>query len=75
MNTEYKLADRSDDRLVYVKPVALSELPKEVREQAGDVKQLFALHNSDGEQLALVANRRLAFALARENDMSPMAVH
>tara|TARA_B110000503_G_C7007992_1_gene354441 strand:- start:4 stop:168 length:165 start_codon:yes stop_codon:yes gene_type:complete len=41
MNTEYKLADRSDDRLVYVKPVALSELPKEVREQAGDVKQLF----------------------------------
>jgi hypothetical protein len=75
MNTEYKLADRSDERLVYVKPVALSELPKEVREQAGDVKQLFALHNSDGEQLALVANRRLAFALARENDMSPMAVH
>ena len=75
MNTESKLADRSDDRLVYVKPVALSELPKEVREQAGDVKQLFALHNSDGEQLALVANRRLAFALARENDMSPMAVH
>ncbi|MEJ6478282.1 MAG: hypothetical protein ACI86S_000775 [Paracoccaceae bacterium] len=75
MNTEYKLADRSDDRLVYVKPVALSELPEEVREQAGDVKQLFALHNSDGEQLALVANRRLAFALARENDMSPMAVH
>jgi hypothetical protein len=75
MNTEYKLADRSDDRLVYVEPVALSELPKEVREQAGDVKQLFALHNSDGEQLALVANRRLAFALARENDMSPMAVH
>ena len=75
MNTQYKLADRSDDRLVYVKPIALSELPAEVREQAGDVKQLFALHNSDGEQLALVANRRLAFALARENDMSPMAVH
>ncbi|WP_377508327.1 DUF1150 family protein [Octadecabacter sp. R77987] len=75
MNTEYKLADRADDRLVYVKPVAVSDLPDEVRQQAGDMKQLFAVHNSDGEQLALVANRRLAFALALENDMSPMTLH
>ena len=75
MNTEYKLADHADDRLVYVKPVAVSALPDEVREQAGDMKQLFAVHNSDGEQLALVANRRLAFALALENDMSPMTLH
>lgn len=75
MNTEYKLAGHADDRLVYVKPVAVSDLPDEVREQAGDMKQLFAVHNSDGEQLALVANRRLAFALALENDMSPMTLH
>tara|TARA_R110002072_G_scaffold100327_2_gene220939 strand:- start:106 stop:333 length:228 start_codon:yes stop_codon:yes gene_type:complete len=75
MNTEYKLADHADDRLVYVKPVAVSDLPDEVREQAGDMKQLFAVHNSHGEQLALVANRRLAFALALENDMSPMTLH
>ncbi len=64
-----------EDGIVYIKPVAVSDLPDEVRAQAGDLRQLFAVHNSDGEQLALVANRQLAIELARQNEMTPLTVH
>jgi hypothetical protein len=33
------------------------------------------VHDSDGQQLALVADRKLAFRLARQNDYAPVAVH
>jgi len=38
-------------------------------------KQLYAVHDAEGEQLALVADRRMAFVLARQNDLSPVTVH
>jgi hypothetical protein len=41
----------------------------------GDRDHLYAVHDADGQQLALVADRRLAFALARQHDMAPVAVH
>ena len=75
MNTPYDLAKLGDEQIVYVRPVLVDELPEEVREQAGDMKQIYAVHNSDGERLALVANRGLAFALARQNDLTPVTVH
>lgn len=75
MNTPYDLAKLGDEQIVYVRPVLVDELPQEVREQAGDAKQIYAVHNSDGERLALVANRGLAFALARQNDLTPVTVH
>lgn len=74
MNTKVNL-DELGDRLVYVKPVAVADLPEDVREQAGDLERIFAVHNAQGEQLALVADRRLAFILARQHDMSPVTVH
>ncbi|MGR3484400.1 MAG: DUF1150 family protein [Paracoccaceae bacterium] len=64
-----------DGRLVYVKPVAVADLPREVREQAGDLTRLYAVHDARGQQLALVADYDLAFTLARQHDMSPMTVH
>jgi len=33
------------------------------------------VHDSDGQRLALVKNRKLAFALARQNDLAPVNVH
>ena len=75
MNTPYDLAKLGDEQIVYVRPVLVDELPEELREQAGDMKQIYAVHNSDGERLALVANRGLAFALARQNDLTPVTVH
>lgn len=61
--------------VVYVKPIFAADLPDEMRTQVGDLEELFAVHNADGEQLALVANRKLAFHLARENNMQPVTVH
>lgn len=74
MNTKYDLKNLGGD-IVYVKPVAVAELPDEMKEQVGDLQTLFAVHNAEGEQLALVADRKLAFHLARENDMQPVTVH
>ncbi len=74
MNTPIEV-NTEGDRIVYVKAVDVADLPREVREQAGDLDQLYAVHDSDGQQLALVADRKLAFVLAREHDFSPVAVH
>ncbi|WP_299958227.1 DUF1150 family protein [uncultured Roseobacter sp.] len=64
-----------ENRIVYVKAVDVIDLPSEVRDQAGDLDQLYAVHDSDGQQLALVADRKLAFKLARQNDYEAVAVH
>jgi len=73
MNTTYKF-DQDDDRMVYVKAVDVADLPPEVQEEAGELEQLFAVHNAKGEQLALVAGRAMAFDLARMNDYAPVTV-
>ncbi len=74
MNAKYDLS-AIEQKLVYVKPVSVADLPQSVQEQAGDAEELYAVHNSDGEQLALVADRKLAFMLARQHDMRPVTVH
>lgn len=74
MNTPYNF-DQIDNRIVYVKAVDVATLPQDVRAEAGELQQLYAVHTADGEQLALVADRRMAFALARQNDYAPVAVH
>lgn len=68
-------AIETPENIVYVRPVALEELPDEVREQAGAVTGLYAVHNGDGERLALVRDRNLGFVVARQHDMVPVSVH
>jgi hypothetical protein len=75
MHTPYKFKDLTDDRLVYIRPVAVADLPDEVQDQAGGSHQIYAVHNSDGERLALVKDRKMAFILARQNDFAPVNVH
>ena len=50
-----------------------SDLPQAVQDEAreGGLDELYALHRADGEQVALVGDRLLAFNLARENDLHP----
>ena len=74
MNVTHKWPE-TDRKIVYVKAVDVADLPENVREQAGELQQLYAVHNAMGEQLALVADRRMAFVLARQNDMQPVTVH
>ncbi|MBM9594440.1 DUF1150 family protein [Roseitranquillus sediminis] len=63
------------ENMVYVRPVAIEELPDEVRGQAAGMEHVYAVHNALGERLALVRDRRLAFVLARQHDLSPVSVH
>jgi len=58
--------------IVYVREVAPEELPEELK---GAEARLYALHDSDGNRLALAPDRSQAFALARQNDLSPVSVH
>lgn len=74
MDTQHKMPE-DVSRIVYVKAVDVADLPDEVRREAGGLERLYAVHRDDGEQLALVANRKLAFSLAREHDFAPVAVH
>lgn len=64
-----------DERIVYVKAVDVADLPESVQEEAGELEQIYAVHDAEGQQLALVADRKSAFMLARENDFAPVAVH
>lgn len=75
MNAEFDFGAEKGDRIVYVRPVRVADLPAEVQAQAGDLKVIWALCDTDGEQLALVADRRQAFLLARQNDLAPVNVH
>jgi hypothetical protein len=63
--------------LVYVRRVDVDDLPEAVQDEAreGGLEELYALHRADGEQVALVGDRLLAFNLARENDLNPVSVH
>ena len=59
---------------VYVRRLSLDSLPIEVRAQAPELDTLYAVHGLDGERLALVADRNLAFVLARQNELEPVSV-
>lgn len=75
MNTVFDSMPKLDDRIVYVRAVEVADLPSELREQAEGLTQIFSVHRGNGERLALVADKRLAFALAREHDYAPVSVH
>lgn len=65
----------TEEKIVYVRSVAVADLPSDVREQAGDLEILYSVHDTEGQRLALVADRGLAFSLAREHDYAPVSVH
>lgn len=75
MDTKYEFGAEEGRAIVYVRPVKVAELPEEVREQAIGLETLYAVHNTEGERLALVRDRSLAFVLARQNNMQPVTVH
>ena len=75
MDTKYEFLDDNENPIVYVRPVKVADLPDEIRQQANGIDTLYAVHDANGAQLALVKDRRLAFVLARQNDMAPVTVH
>jgi len=75
MDTRYDFGAEKGRAIVYVRPVRVADLPEEVRQQLGGLTTLYAVHNAEGERLALVRDRSLAFALARQHDMEAVTVH
>ncbi|MEZ5686699.1 MAG: DUF1150 family protein [Paracoccaceae bacterium] len=75
MDHKFDFGAEHDDKIVYVRAVAVADLPEEVRAELGDVETLYALHDANGARLALVRDRRTAFLLARQNDLAPVNVH
>ena len=75
MNVKQDFGAETGERIVYVRPVAVDDLPEEIRAHAQGQSQIYALHDPSGERLALVKDRTLAFVLARQNDLAPVSVH
>lgn len=75
------MVDASGDRggrtgqpVVYVKGIRAEDLPAEVKVPAG-LKVLYAIHGENGEPMALVGDRSVAFAMARKHNFTPVSVH
>ena len=75
MTEAFDFSKSSDEQIVYVRSVDVTDLPVEMQKQAEGSEQLYAVHSEDGARLAIVADRDLAFVLARQNDYAPQAVH
>ena len=75
MDTPFDLSGLGDERMVYVRPVSVSDLPEDVQSQADGAQNIYAVHSADGARLALVKDRNMAFVLARQNDFAPVNVH
>ncbi len=75
MDTKFDFAKYRDERKVYVRTVAQADLPEDMRAETEGYETVYAIYSEDGERLALVKDRDLAFAVARTNDFTPVSVH
>lgn len=75
MDTKFDFGGNDPARIAYVRSVAVIDLPEDMREQADGIETIYAVHAEDGTRLALVKDRSMAFSLARQNEMVPVAVH
>ena len=69
-------------KLVYIRPILASDVIGDLHDEYGDLSvqidagaTLYSVHDEDGERLALVGDRELAFAAARQYEMTPLSVH
>lgn len=75
-------AELGGRKLVYIRTVAARDVLDDLIDDEGeltidieDSDILYSVHSSSGERLALVGNRDLAFAAARQYEMNPVSVH
>lgn len=75
MDVRFNDLPQGQRAIVYVRPVAVADLPQELQDQAAGFDTIYAVHRPNGDRVALVADRNMAFALARQHDMAPVSVH
>ena len=80
--SERELAALGGKKLVYVRTVLASEVRADlVDDDTGAIidipadTTLYSVHSGDGQRIALVGDRALAFAAARQHEMNPVSVH
>lgn len=67
--------EHPENAIVYIREIAVSDLPDAIRAQLGDAEQVWGVHTPEGECLALARDRRTAFFVARENEFAPVSAH
>ncbi|MEM6663198.1 MAG: DUF1150 family protein [Pseudomonadota bacterium] len=67
-----EFSSEMESNIVYVREAEPEQLPDEVRNVPG---KIFSIHDESGKILALARDRSMAFAVARNNDMTPVSVH
>lgn len=67
-----QIAAQDDRSIVYVREADRSALPEHLQGAPG---KFFAVHDLNGDCLAVTDDRKVAFALARQNDLNPVSVH
>jgi len=75
MNMKFDALPATESSIVYIRAVQVADLPAEVQAKVGDLSTVYSVNRPDGERLALVADRTLAFVLARQHEMDPVNVH
>ena len=80
--TTRELANMGGRKLVYVRTVIARDVMDDLTDEDGEIEVeveddaiLYSVHASDGERIALVGDRDLAFAAARQHEMNPVSVH
>lgn len=72
----------ANKKLCYVRPVLARDVREDIEREASDASDafsddciLYALHADDGSRIALMSDRDIAFAAARQHEMTPVSVH
>ncbi|MGE0408297.1 MAG: DUF1150 family protein [Amphiplicatus sp.] len=80
--TAREFAELGGRKLVYVRTVVARDVMNDLVDEEGDLfievaedATLYSVHSADGERIALVGDRDLAFAAARQHEMNPVSVH
>ncbi len=80
--TAQEFAELGGRKLVYVRTVIARDVMDDLVDEDGvtetdipDDATLYSVHSADGERIALVGDRALAFAAARQHEMNPVSVH
>lgn len=72
----------ANHKICYVRPVMARDVRDEIEREAEEASEafaddsiLYALHGEDGARIALMSDREIAFAAARQHEMTPFSVH
>lgn len=77
-----ELAELGGRKLVYIRAVQAADVIDDLEDEFGNLQvdiesdaTLYSVHAADGERIALVGDRDIAFAAARQYEMNPVSVH